>query len=246
AYTCSRCNSGFIEELERPQPSSSPSVHTSDTAAQISQVFPIFANVGTSRHRLNTPSVTRINEDFDVDLSDEDEIRSVGPNAVFHFTEPSPNLHGIINYVIQRLGTDLAGGGGRNPIILHGNPGDYAWGAGGLDAIISQLLNHLEGTGAPPAQREKIENLERVRINQTHIENTLQCSICMDDFELDLEVRKLPCDHLYHPECIIKWLEMHGTCPVCRKDLNGIDRTRNEDALDSQLFSASLDGASSS
>ncbi|KAK0070305.1 E3 ubiquitin-protein ligase RNF126 [Biomphalaria pfeifferi] len=42
AYTCSRCNSGFIEELERPQPSSSSSVHTSDTAAQISQVCELF------------------------------------------------------------------------------------------------------------------------------------------------------------------------------------------------------------
>ncbi|KAH9494968.1 hypothetical protein Btru_020719 [Bulinus truncatus] len=207
SYTCASCNSGFIEELERPQPTFSAAIQNSESAAPYQVFSPLFANVGTSRNRFNTSSVMLNNEDMEVEAGDEDDIRNIGPNAVFHFSEPSPNLHGIINYVIQRLGNDL--GGGRNPIILHGNPGDYAWGAGGLDAIISQLLNHLEGTGAPPAQKEKIENLERIRISQTHVENTLQCSICMDDFELDIEVRKLPCDHLYHPECIIKWLELH-------------------------------------
>ncbi|CAL1527288.1 unnamed protein product [Lymnaea stagnalis] len=177
-----------------------------------------------------------------MDQSDEEEMRGIGPSAVFHFNaDPTPTLPSIINYVIQRLGTDL---GARNPVILHGNPGDYAWGAGGLDAIISQLLNHLEGTGAPPAQKEKIENLEKVRIDKTHVENTLQCSICMDDFELDVEVRKLPCDHMYHSECIIKWLEMHGTCPVCRKDLNGLDTSRNEDAVDTTMYSPSTDEGS--
>ncbi|KAH9505142.1 hypothetical protein Btru_059664, partial [Bulinus truncatus] len=110
------------------------------------------------------------------------------------------------------------------------------------------LLNHLGRHRCnSPAQKEKIENLERIRISlQTHVENTLQCSICMDDFELDIEVRKLPCDHLYHPECIIKWLELHGTCPVCRKDLNGFDTSRNEESVDSQIYSSTLDGASSS
>ena len=38
-----------------------------------------------------------------------------------------------------------------------------------------------------------------------------QCSICMDDFELSQTVRKLPCDHMYHIDCIKKWLEMVGT-----------------------------------
>ena len=35
--------------------------------------------------------------------------------------------------------------------------------------ILLQLLNHLEGTGAPPAQKERIENLQRVIIDQSHV-----------------------------------------------------------------------------
>lgn len=45
----------------------------------------------------------------------------------------------------------------------------------------------------------------------------MQCSVCWEDFSLGEKVRKLHCDHLYHEPCIVPWLELHGTCPVCRK-----------------------------
>lgn len=41
--------------------------------------------------------------------------------------------------------------------------------------------------------------------------------MCWEDFVLSEEVRKLNCDHIYHEKCIVPWLELHGTCPVCRK-----------------------------
>lgn len=31
--------------------------------------------------------------------------------------------------------------------LFLGNPGDYAWGREGLDAIVTQLLNQMDGTG---------------------------------------------------------------------------------------------------
>ncbi|XP_035826047.1 E3 ubiquitin-protein ligase RNF126 [Aplysia californica] len=248
AYTCSRCNSGFIEEMESgpaAQPQSSASATPTDPAVQFAEMLsnafldPLRNSGGPgtmwgTRHRYNTRQASQAprNPTEDTEESEDDDMRGVAPSAVFHFTpgdlhQPGQQtFHGIINYMIQRLGSDL--GGGPPFVHLHGNPGDYAWGTGGLDAIISQLFSQLEGSGAPPAQKEKIESLPTVTIDQSHIDATLQCAICMDDFELYQKVRKLPCDHMYHSECIVKWLEMHGTCPVCRKDLNGEDTSTNE------------------
>lgn len=46
------------------------------------------------------------------------------------------------------------------------------------------------------------------------------CSICTEDFTLGSDVRVLPCDHQFHPECVDPWLlNISGTCPLCRIDL---------------------------
>merc|ERR1711862_223407 len=33
-------------------------------------------------------------------------------------------------------------------------------------------------------------------------------------------VRLLECEHCFHEGCIVPWLELHGTCPVSRKELS--------------------------
>jgi len=158
--------------------------------------------------------------------------------------DPNPFLQGMIANILQNLTQSgpvtgafvngaipiSVGGPGSGPMgamggfpmnmfQIHGNPGDYAWGSGGLDAIISQLLNQLDSTGAPPAPRETIDQLPKVKITQEQVDIKLQCSVCMEDYKVDETVHKLPCDHLFHETCIVPWLELHDTCPVCRKGL---------------------------
>ncbi|KIW33000.1 uncharacterized protein PV07_04505 [Cladophialophora immunda] len=54
----------------------------------------------------------------------------------------------------------------------------------------------------------------------TDAEGHLGCSICTEDFKKGEEVRVLPCNHKFHPDCIDPWLlNVSGTCPLCRVDL---------------------------
>ncbi|XP_078148585.1 E3 ubiquitin-protein ligase ATL31-like [Carex rostrata] len=46
---------------------------------------------------------------------------------------------------------------------------------------------------------------------------SLECAVCLCDFEDDDNIRLLPkCSHMFHPDCIDEWLLSHVTCPVCR------------------------------
>jgi E3 ubiquitin-protein ligase RNF115/126 len=46
-----------------------------------------------------------------------------------------------------------------------------------------------------------------------------QCAVCMDSFEPGYTAKQMPCKHIYHPNCILPWLELHNSCPVCRFEL---------------------------
>jgi len=126
----------------------------------------------------------------------------------------------LSNLVVSLGGQgQMVGGQGTNMI---GNLGDYVWGSNGLDAIVTQLMNQMEGTGPPPLDTEKLERLRTVKIQPEQIAMKLQCSVCWDDFHLDEEVKQLDCDHVYHPACILPWLKLHGTCPICRRDFTEV------------------------
>lgn len=45
------------------------------------------------------------------------------------------------------------------------------------------------------------------------------CTVCHTEFEAEGEVLQLPCEHCFHEGCILPWLELHHTCPICRAEL---------------------------
>lgn len=44
------------------------------------------------------------------------------------------------------------------------------------------------------------------------------CPICLEGYKEDGQLKGLPdCGHLFHEMCVDPWLELHPTCPVCRR-----------------------------
>ena len=62
-----------------------------------------------------------------------------------------------------------------------------------------------------------IDNLERVEWDKEC--RTEECPVCQEEYAEKVLMIKLPCKHLFHPDCIIGWLKINGTCPVCRYSL---------------------------
>ncbi|RCH87501.1 hypothetical protein CU097_008551 [Rhizopus azygosporus] len=57
-------------------------------------------------------------------------------------------------------------------------------------------------------------------------ESTADCTICTEQFQ-QKELTELPCYHTYHSECILQWLELNASCPICRRSIR--DRSNQPD-----------------
>jgi E3 ubiquitin-protein ligase RNF115/126 len=99
--------------------------------------------------------------------------------------------------------------------------GDYFVGSS-LDHLLEHLAdNDSIRHGSLPARKEVVDNLPTVKISES-----LQCSICLDDFDKGSEAKEMPCKHKFHIRCIVPWLELHSSCPVCRYELPPDDETK--------------------
>ncbi|XWS23735.1 hypothetical protein CRYUN_Cryun28dG0040800 [Craigia yunnanensis] len=79
-----------------------------------------------------------------------------------------------------------------------------------------------------PASRSSIQALKRFKwgdeghlpFKNTRLLEDLsskkECTICLDEFLDADEVASMPCGHIYHDGCIVKWLETSHLCPLYR------------------------------
>ncbi|ORZ36040.1 hypothetical protein BCR44DRAFT_59891 [Catenaria anguillulae PL171] len=109
-----------------------------------------------------------------------------------------------------------------------------------LAGLIQELIGDIDGLGAdsgpPPASKAFIATLPRATSQDLATaasakgEAEIACSICTDTLsgEGDSDARKLPCGHMFDRECIVPWLELRNTCPVCRHEVP-TDRKKPEE-----------------
>lgn len=75
------------------------------------------------------------------------------------------------------------------------------------------------------------------------IESKELCSICLENFEPNDQIRILKCGHKYHDLCIFNWLtKRKAICPLCKMDLFHLnaDEGHNNSDLQDQSFNTPI------
>jgi hypothetical protein len=56
---------------------------------------------------------------------------------------------------------------------------------------------------------------EGKEMNHTEV----RCQVCQCEYEDQEELRRLPCGHCFHTECVDQWLKTQDTCCFCKKSI---------------------------
>lgn len=79
------------------------------------------------------------------------------------------------------------------------------------------IISEEAGAGAPESV---IERLRKQKFEEEEEEEMEECCVCCEDLKgKGMEVSRIPCGHVYHKSCILTWLQINNSCPLCRSPL---------------------------
>ncbi|PIN08042.1 Anaphase-promoting complex (APC), subunit 11 [Handroanthus impetiginosus] len=84
----------------------------------------------------------------------------------------------------------------------------------------------LDGAASPAAV---------VALPSVELTGGKECVICKEEMKEGREVCEMPCGHLFHWVCILRWLKKRSTCPCCRRRLPTDDVRRETERLLEEL-----------
>lgn len=217
---CSDCDSGFVEELEYP----AHSLHADDARPRRLPMTAAMYMMG-HHHNNNSNQNQNARRRYCRNNIHGAELSTFNPIIMIRGggTSEGTSREGEENRGYELFYEDSPGSGLRP---LPPRMSETLLGPG-FERVMEQLSrveanpNGRETNSRKPlpASKSTVESLPSIEINDNHVEIESQCAVCKDHFELGVIAREMPCKHIYHNECILPWLEIRNSCPVCRHEL---------------------------
>jgi hypothetical protein len=208
---CPGCDGGFLEEMDAPPPRRAPAPSAYSGAAAPRQG----TDLRLRRSRRGAASGDRSSPYNPVIVLRRSAATTPGPEDEV----PVGGATGSFE-----LFYDEGAGSGLRP--LPESMSDFLMGSG-FERLLDQLAQiEAGGFGAvrpcdnPPASKAAVESMPTVVVAACHVgADSHDCAVCKEAFEVGAEAREMPCGHMYHQDCILPWLALRNSCPVCRHEL---------------------------
>ncbi|CAE6039428.1 unnamed protein product [Arabidopsis arenosa] len=238
SLSCPDCDGGFLEHIQETldfTPSDSFHRLTTTTQHRSPTRFPPPSSSSSSTPSASMHASTAENSPTPTTVTRTRSNRSPNPVIVLRGSgagggAPSDVSEGLDRSAFQMYYDDGTDSGLRP---LPPSMTEFLLGSG-FDRLLDQISQIELNTNRihrscehPPASKSAIEALPVIEIDPTHLVSDSQshCAVCKENFVLKSSAREMPCNHIYHPDCILPWLAIRNSCPVCRHELPTEDLT---------------------
>lgn len=125
--------------------------------------------------------------------------------------------------------------------------GDVVYSQEVYDQILTGLGEMYESSNRPTrVSDEKIDQLQRTTVDEEFLKpGGKECSICLEAMELNDVATNLPCKHWFHDKCVVPWLKVGNTCPVCRTPVEAPEQAQENNRQGSSTGDAAASGSNS-
>ncbi|KAK8988329.1 hypothetical protein V6N11_065921 [Hibiscus sabdariffa] len=71
--------------------------------------------------------------------------------------------------------------------------------------------------GMVGATESSVKNM----VNKVKVEDGEEgdCVVCLEELRVGFEASQMPCAHIFHADCIQRWLNQSHYCPICRFEM---------------------------